>query len=58
VIREQIGLMNKTAVSFLYLPPPPAEVHNYADYVDMMTRLSDQLGPTLFIHGVSHVISV
>ncbi|CAK8681566.1 unnamed protein product [Clavelina lepadiformis] len=48
--------LSSTAVTFLYLPaPPPRE--RYEEYLDMLTKLSDDLGPTLFVHGLYHVIS-
>uniref|UniRef100_H2Y8I7 Solute carrier family 12 member 9 n=1 Tax=Ciona savignyi TaxID=51511 RepID=H2Y8I7_CIOSA len=46
-----------TAVTFLYLPTPPTSTDQCEDYLDMLTQISDGLGPTLFVHGLSHVIS-
>nr|CAB3266105.1 solute carrier family 12 member 9-like [Phallusia mammillata] len=46
-----------TAVTFLYLPAPPRDATKYKEYNGMLTAVSDQLGPTLFVHGLSHVIS-
>ncbi|XP_078484332.1 solute carrier family 12 member 9-like [Ciona intestinalis] len=48
---------SSTAVTFLYLPTPPMSMDQCVDYIDMLTQISDNLGPTLFVHGLSHVIS-
>uniref|UniRef100_H2Y8I6 Solute carrier family 12 member 9 n=1 Tax=Ciona savignyi TaxID=51511 RepID=H2Y8I6_CIOSA len=48
---------DSTAVTFLYLPTPPTSTDQCEDYLDMLTQISDGLGPTLFVHGLSHVIS-
>ncbi len=48
---------SETAVTFLYLPLPPAKSCDYAQYVDSLTTLTDNWPPTLLIRGVSPVTS-
>lgn len=45
------------AVRFLYLPRPPADTRRYAPYLHQLELLSQDLGPTLLIHGVAPVIT-
>ncbi|KAJ8378096.1 hypothetical protein AAFF_G00248100 [Aldrovandia affinis] len=45
------------AVSFLYLPRPPADTRRYSAYLRQLDLLTRDLGPTLLIHGVTPVIT-
>ncbi|XP_051943632.1 solute carrier family 12 member 9-like isoform X1 [Hippocampus zosterae] len=45
------------AVRFLYLPHPPADKSRYGAYLRQVDLLSQDLGPTLLIHGVTPVIT-
>ena len=45
------------AVRFLYLPRPPADTRRYAAYLRQLELLTQDLGPTLLIHGVTPVIT-
>ncbi|KAM9211053.1 solute carrier family 12 member 9 isoform 1-T1 [Dugong dugon] len=44
-----------TALTFLYLPRPPADPARYLRYLALLEILSRDLGPTLLIHGVTPV---
>lgn len=44
-----------TALTFLYLPRPPADPARYPRYLALLEILSRDLGPTLLIHGVTPV---
>lgn len=44
-----------TALTFLYLPRPPADPARYPHYLALLEILSRDLGPTLLIHGVTPV---
>lgn len=44
-----------TALTFLYLPRPPADPARYPRYLALLETLSRDLGPTLLIHGVTPV---
>ncbi|XP_048645957.1 solute carrier family 12 member 9 isoform X2 [Marmota marmota marmota] len=44
-----------TALTFLYLPRPPADPARYTRYLALLEILSRDLGPTLLIHGVTPV---
>ncbi|XP_057603695.1 solute carrier family 12 member 9 isoform X4 [Hippopotamus amphibius kiboko] len=44
-----------TALTFLYLPRPPADPARYPGYLALLEILSRDLGPTLLIHGVTPV---
>ncbi|XP_070207369.1 solute carrier family 12 member 9-like isoform X2 [Littorina saxatilis] len=46
-----------TAVSFLYLPNPPADPSSYAKYLSQLESLSSNLQPTVFVHGLHPVTS-
>lgn len=48
---------DNSVVTFLYLPAPPTDDSLYAEYLRMLTVISQDLGPTLYIHGLSHVVS-
>ncbi|KAI9529018.1 hypothetical protein NQZ68_015785 [Dissostichus eleginoides] len=45
------------AVRFLYLPRPPADTRGYTTYLHQLELLTQDLGPTLLIHGVTPVIT-
>ncbi|KAJ8274215.1 hypothetical protein COCON_G00088400 [Conger conger] len=45
------------AVRFLYLPRPPADTRRYPAYLRQLDLLTQDMGPTLLIHGVAPVIS-
>ncbi|XP_069003538.1 solute carrier family 12 member 9 [Embiotoca jacksoni] len=45
------------AVRFLYLPHPPADTCRYIAYLRQLELLTQDLGPTLLIHGVTPVIT-
>lgn len=45
------------AVRFLYLPRPPADTRRYPAYLHQLELLTQDLGPTLLIHGVTPVIT-
>uniref|UniRef100_A0A672IUE6 Solute carrier family 12 member 9 n=1 Tax=Salarias fasciatus TaxID=181472 RepID=A0A672IUE6_SALFA len=45
------------AVRFLYLPRPPADTRRYSAYLRQLELLTQDLGPTLLIHGVTPVIT-
>ncbi|XP_053729675.1 solute carrier family 12 member 9 isoform X1 [Synchiropus splendidus] len=45
------------AVRFLYLPRPPADTRRYTAYLHQLELLTQGLGPTLLIHGVTPVIT-
>lgn len=45
------------AVRFLYLPRPPADTRQYTTYLRQLELLTQDLGPTLLIHGVTPVIT-
>ncbi|XP_030601048.1 solute carrier family 12 member 9 isoform X3 [Archocentrus centrarchus] len=45
------------AVRFLYLPRPPADTRRYTAYLHQLELLTQDLGPTLLIHGVTPVIT-
>ncbi|XP_012734416.2 solute carrier family 12 member 9 [Fundulus heteroclitus] len=47
----------KPAVRFLYLPHPPADTSRYHAYLRQVDSLSRDLGPTLLIHGITHVVT-
>ncbi|XP_045318181.1 solute carrier family 12 member 9 isoform X2 [Leopardus geoffroyi] len=44
-----------TALTFLYLPRPPADPARYTRYLALLEILTRDLGPTLLIHGVTPV---
>ncbi|KAL4659933.1 solute carrier family 12 member 9-like [Arapaima gigas] len=45
----------KAAVRFLYLPRPPADSSHSQQYLAQLQALTNDLGPTLLIHGVTRV---
>ncbi|XP_054352390.1 solute carrier family 12 member 9 isoform X3 [Pongo pygmaeus] len=44
-----------TALTFLYLPRPPADPARYPRYLALLETLTRDLGPTLLVHGVTPV---
>jgi len=47
----------QTAVSFIYLPKPPAQVKSHSSYLENLETLTRGLPPSILVHGVSPVIS-
>jgi len=45
----------ETAVSFIYLPRPPADPGLHVHYLHQLERLTATLPPTILVHGVSPV---
>ncbi|KAK3932808.1 Solute carrier family 12 member 9 [Frankliniella fusca] len=64
-VNEMIRAQSQqTAALFLYLPPPPAVAPGHADYsmlqseyLQLVTKLTNDLPPTVFVYGVSAVTS-
>ncbi|XP_061163585.1 solute carrier family 12 member 9-like isoform X2 [Saccostrea echinata] len=52
-----ISYSSTTAVSFLYLPIPPAESRDNETYLNSLKMLSENLPPTVFVHGLHPVTS-
>lgn len=52
LIREQC---NNTRCIYLYLPRPPRNKIISQRYIDVLNLLSNDLPPTMFVHGVSFV---
>ena len=48
---------SETAVSFIYLPPPPASPSDHPHYLQTLDELSRNLPPTILVHGVSPVVT-
>lgn len=46
---------SQSAVSFLYLPRPPAQRSHSQQYLSQLEAVTSNLGPTLLIHGVTPV---
>lgn len=46
----------QTALTFVYLPPPP-RARNSSHYLQYLTELTADLPPTVLVHGVSAVTS-
>lgn len=46
---------SQATVRFLYLPRPPAHHNQAQQYIAQLETLTNGLGPTLFIHGVTPV---
>lgn len=44
-----------TAVTFLNLPQPPEDRSQYPKYLELMTDMTNNLRPTILVHGVSAV---
>lgn len=47
----------KTAVTFLYLPRPPEATAEQLEYLHSLTALTNDLPPTVLVHGLHPVIS-
>lgn len=57
-VNQLIGTRSsETAITFLYLPTPPQNPVNYRDYLGMLARITDDLRPCLFVHGIRAVTS-
>ncbi|XP_075062275.1 solute carrier family 12 member 9 isoform X2 [Mixophyes fleayi] len=52
-VAEEGGV--EAAVRFLYLPRPPADASLHERYLDELDTLTEGLGPTLLIHGLTPV---
>lgn len=52
-----INQTSETAVTFIYLPPPPLDDNDIASYYNSLEVLSRNLPPTIYVHGVSPVTS-
>ncbi|WAR14000.1 S12A9-like protein [Mya arenaria] len=50
-----VSFSKRTAVTFLYLPRPPEENVDYERYLAQLDGLSDNLPPTVFVHGLHPV---
>lgn len=46
-----------TAVTFIYLPPPPTATEDAVPYLETLNIITNKLPPTILIHGVSIVNS-
>lgn len=46
-----------TAVTFLYLPRPPQDTTSQLEYLLSLTALTNDLPPTILVHGLNPVIS-
>jgi len=53
-IRKQC---DETAVSFIYLPRPPTSPAHHKRYLSCLESLTENLPPTLLVHGVSPVMT-
>merc|ERR1719320_259561 len=49
--------LDNTAASFLYLPSPPNDQSRNGDYVEMLKTMTNELGPCILVHGLTHVIT-
>jgi len=47
----------ETAVSFIYLPPPPNESAYHGQYISALDKMTSNLPPTIMVQGVSPVIT-
>ncbi|XP_076086381.1 solute carrier family 12 member 9-like isoform X1 [Mytilus galloprovincialis] len=47
----------KTAVTFMYLPRPPQDTTGQLEYLLSLTALTNDLPPTVLVHGLNPVIS-
>lgn len=54
LIQEQCG---RTAVLFLYLPIPPVEYSQHTQYLHCLEVLTNNLPPTVLVHGLHPVTS-
>ncbi|KAL3862127.1 hypothetical protein ACJMK2_008117 [Sinanodonta woodiana] len=48
---------NRSAITFLYLPLVPADDDKHATYLQQLELLSNNLPPTMFVHGLHPVTS-
>lgn len=52
-----VGNSSRSAVSFLYLPKPPMDDSQNAKYLLQLEGLTNNLHPTVFVHGLHPVTS-
>lgn len=57
VNRMLVDRSSETAVSFLYLPSAPADQEYYDPYLACLESLTDNMPPTLLVHGNDQVVS-
>lgn len=43
---------------FMYFPTPPSNRNKYAQYWNNLTEMTDNLPPTILVHGITEVTSV
>lgn len=48
---------SQTVATFIYLPAPPGDDNSAATYLKRLEIISDNLTPTVFVHGVNIVTS-
>ncbi len=48
---------DNTVVTFMYLPRPPKEKKHYATYIKQLEVITNDLPPTVLVHGVHPVTS-
>lgn len=57
VNRMLVDRSSETAVSFLYLPSPPKTQEYYDSYMTCLELLTNNMPPTLMVHGNDQVVS-
>lgn len=57
VNRMLVDRSSQTVVSFLYLPSAPKAQEYYNSYMDCLELLTDNMPPTLLVHGNDQVVS-
>lgn len=55
--RMLVDRSQETAVSFLYLPKAPKSEKYYENYLESLTMLTENMPPSLLIHGNDQVVS-
>jgi len=46
-----------TAITYVYLPEPPHSPAEYRPYFQKLSQLTEGLGPSVYVHGISPVTS-
>ncbi|XP_071945617.1 solute carrier family 12 member 9-like [Antedon mediterranea] len=54
LIKQEV---ENTAMTFCYLPLPPADTAQHLQYLHLLDILTDQLPPTVLVHGIREVTS-